>query len=382
MSRALAAAAGLVALLATMAESPEAAASPRKKIADVCEGCLATVPEDDDAPVPLLVTLHGDWGYMAPDLHRAWERFAAPRGVALLSLACPTKLGCKGSFWQWNGEPSWIVAQVDRLATSRALDRDRLWIAGWSGGASYIGMRTQEIERTFAGIVIHGGGVWPSPDDCPKEKARVVFLVGDRNPLHRNGLELRDHYARCGNELTFHLLRGAEHEAEWRALGEKGGTILDALATARMTRRASAPAAEAAPPPPAVVSATSSAGPAEVAPPQPSPSSASRVRPRAGCGCRVAAREGSRVDVAGAMLVVALLAARRRKATRGLRASSWHSVAHGAPRRCRRMAGIQASAPGNGRCVAAGHDTRSPRSRSRRHPRCDLRLRRLWWHRG
>jgi hypothetical protein len=259
---------GVIALLVA---SGAAEAAPRRTIADVCEGCLATA-SDDTGPAPLLVTLHGDWGHLAPDLHRAWERFVAPRGVALLSLACPTKLGCKNSWWQWNGEPSWIVEQVDRLAAIRAIDRDRLWIAGWSGGATYIGMRTPELERTFAGIVIHGGGHWPWPDDCPAQKARVVFLVGDRNPFHKNVLALRDHYARCGNDLTFHVLAGAEHDAEWKALGERGAAIMDVLGTTRMTRS-----------PPTVV-ATASAVPVASSPAPPV-----QMRPAAGCGCDVGA---------------------------------------------------------------------------------------------
>lgn len=301
-------AAGAIAIALLLARASTAEAAPRKKIAEVCEGCFATVPEGTE-PAPLLVTLHGDWGYMAPDLHRAWERFAAPRDVALLSLACPSKLGCKNSWWQWNGEPSWIVSQIDRLAESRAIDRDRMWIAGWSGGASYIGMRTQEIERTFAGIVIHGGGVWPWPDDCPKEKARVVFLVGDRNPLHKNGLVLRDHYARCGNDLTFHLLPGAEHDGEWKALAEKGGTILDELATARMTRPLAAPVGTIAHAPAIAAPAST---PAKSTGPAPLPAPAVQVRP-AGCGCEVGTSPGGSLF---AMLPALLLLVRRRRLAR------------------------------------------------------------------
>lgn len=299
MKRAAACSLFLAMLCATLTTRVDA--SPRKKIADVCDGCLATVPDDSD-PAPLLVTLHGDWGNMAPDLHRAWERFAAPRNVALLSLACPSKLGCKNSWWQWNGEPSWIVAQIDKLAVSRAIDRDRMWLAGWSGGASYIGMRTQELERTFAGIVIHGGGVWPWPDDCPAQKARVVFLVGDRNPLHKNGLALRDHYARCGNPLSFHLLRGAEHEGEWKALSEKGGAILDELATVRLVHPAPAVSVVEG-----VTSATTS-----VAPPTPAVQRIQPVQPRAGCGCDTGGRSASSFLAALAPLALVL----RRRARR------------------------------------------------------------------
>ena len=98
----------------------DARADKRSKITDVCAGCIASVP-DSPEPAPLLVTLHGDWGQMAPELYAAWERLAAPRGVALLSLACPTRLGCKASYWQWNGDPAWLDEQItpDVLTASR-----------------------------------------------------------------------------------------------------------------------------------------------------------------------------------------------------------------------------------------------------------------------
>ncbi len=299
--------------LASLLAAHTAEAAPRRKIADVCEGCFASVP-DDAEPAPLLVTLHGDWGYMAPDLHKAWERFAAPRGVALLSLACPAKLGCKNSWWQWNGEPSWIVEQIDRLAKARAIDRDRMWIVGWSGGASYLGMRTQELERTFAGIVVHGGGVWPWPDDCPAEKPLVIFLVGNRNPLHANGLRLRDHYARCGNEITMHLLQGADHDGEWKALDAKGGAILDALASARKTHApamAGTPTSETA-----VANVPTQTGPATES--APARAVAIQAPPRAGCGCRTTTASRSGESFACGVVAVALFViTRSRRARRG-----------------------------------------------------------------
>ena len=161
-------------------------------------------------------------------------------------------------------------------------------------------MRTQEIERKFPGIVINGGGVWPWPEECPAQKASVVFLVGDRNPLHKNGLVLRDHYQRCGNDLTFHLLRGAEHDGEWKALSEKGGVILEALATARLTRPASSAIATSAMP-----SASQSTTP-PVAPPAVQP-----IQPRAGCGCDAAGAMPGAPLVA--MLPALVLLGRRRR---------------------------------------------------------------------
>jgi MYXO-CTERM domain-containing protein len=290
------------------------------KVTGICAGCIGSVARDSSStstPAPLLVTIHGDWGPMAPELHAAWERFAAPRGFALLSLACPSELGCKRSWWVWNGEPAWISEQVDRFASRHAIDRDRLWLAGWSGGATYMGMHTQELERTFAALVFHGGGRWPSRADCAPEKAAVVFLAGDQNPLHANVLGLRRHYEKCDNEITFTLLPGAEHAAEWSALDKHGGRIADLLATKRRRPVAVAAAAAAA----AAADAQQDAEPSAVAPPPPSPPVPpptappphAAVPPRAGCACDVASGSSSPSWLLAAG-VLALVARRRSSA--------------------------------------------------------------------
>jgi predicted esterase len=304
-----------VAILATIFAARTAAAAPRPKIADVCPGCVATAP-DGTEPAPLLVVLHGDWGPMAPELHATWERFAAPRKVALLSLACPTALGCKGSWWRWNGDPAWVTEQVDRFAEKRAVDRSRVWIAGWSGGASYIGLRTQELERTFAAIVIHGGGIRPMQGGCASAKPPVVFLVGDKNPLHELALGLRAHYESCGNEIAFHLVPGGEHTAEWKALDARGPEIMDRLAKATRAAPAPPPSASDASAAPAL-----SPLPDASAPPPPSASAASSaapsVPPRAGCGCHAAPRDPrvSLAALAAALALVAIVSRRSRGAS-------------------------------------------------------------------
>ncbi|HSO37169.1 MAG TPA: PHB depolymerase family esterase [Labilithrix sp.] len=309
---ALSAAAALVALLA----ASRARAEVRPKITDICPGCLATVPQASE-PAPLLVVLHGDYGFMAPELHKAWERFAAPRGVALLSLSCPSDLGCKRSWWQWDGDPAWITVQVERLASRHALDRERLWIAGWSGGASYIGMRTQELERSFAALVIHGGGVGPSRSGCAVEtaaRARVVFLVGDKNPLHDRAVRLREHYEACGNEVSWRLLPGAEHTGEWSGLDKSGGEILDLLATKRRIaskEQEPRPAATVAASPPAAASAP---------PPAPAPTAQgpAPMPTRMGCGCHVTSRSTTPAE-AWLGVARAVVALRRRVWRRRLR---------------------------------------------------------------
>jgi poly(3-hydroxybutyrate) depolymerase len=193
-----------------------------------CVDCVAIMPETT-TPGPLLVVLHGDSGATPADLANKWDRFAAPRDVGVLALACPRDRGCKGSFWQWDGDPAWTVAQVDALAAKHPVDRHRVYLAGWSGGASYIGMHTQAFQDTFAGIVIHGGGHVPLAEGCAKTKTPIAFLYGTANPLHALGVRLHEHYESCGDELSTTLIPDADHAAELRALDDHGGAILDFL---------------------------------------------------------------------------------------------------------------------------------------------------------
>ncbi len=197
-----------------------------------CAGCRVTLPDDvGQAKTPLLVVLHGDFGAGATAQQAAWEKAALAHGVGVLALQCPVALGCKGSWWQWNGDPAWLGAQVDALAKTHPIDRDRVWIAGWSGGASYLGLRAPELAPMFAAVVYHGGGIpWPG-QGCEGKRLPSYFLVGDGNPLHGLAVRLRDEHLACHDDVTWKLVPGADHDREWKALATNAGTILDWLLT-------------------------------------------------------------------------------------------------------------------------------------------------------
>jgi predicted esterase len=224
--------------------------APRRQFEPAaCAGCVASVSEPDGGSrekIPLAVVLHGD-GDSARTMVREWEPLIAPRGWALLAIACPASQGCKGSFWQWNGDPSWLTSVIDDVAGRVPIDRKNLWLIGWSGGASYIGYRTQEIEKTFAALVIHGGGIPPRDADCTEPRAPVYFLVGDRNPLHHLAVGLRQHYEqRCPRELVWDVQAGLDHPGERRALAARGPLIVEWLAARVRSEEPAAPSPKSA----------------------------------------------------------------------------------------------------------------------------------------
>jgi len=212
--------------------TPPAKPAPPVKPKPPCPGCTLDAFGDPGAKVPLLVVLHGDHEQAATAGAR-WRAAAKQRGWALLSLQCPASEKCPGSWWQWNGDPQWVRDRVADVAAQLSIDPDRTFLAGWSGGATYLGLRAPAWHDTFAGAVIHGGGMAPreEPAPCPARALPVYFLVGDKNPLHELARDLRDYFSRCKQELRWDLIAGADHAKEAAALDAKRAlAVLDWLA--------------------------------------------------------------------------------------------------------------------------------------------------------
>jgi predicted esterase len=175
----------------------------------------------------MLVVLHGDRQSAASAAQR-WRAATKERGWVLLSIQCPVDEGCKDSWWQWNGDPSFIAKQIDKVAASVKIDRTRIALAGWSGGASYMGANANALH--YVGLVFHGGGM-TGADGCAS-KQRAYFLVGDRNPLHRLAIDLRAYFDRCKAEVVWDVIKGGDHDREDRALDRtKALAILDWLSS-------------------------------------------------------------------------------------------------------------------------------------------------------
>jgi predicted esterase len=190
-----------------------------------CKRCVVELPAKKD-PVPLVVILHGDREH-ANSAAARWHAAVKQRGWALLALECPAELGCKDSFWKWDGDPAWVADQIDVVAKQHAIDRAKIVLVGWSGGASYIGWRATAFANVAA-IVIHGGGMPPAAADCATTPPPVYFLVGDKNPLHGLAQHLRDYYQTCKAAVTWDVVANGDHGNEEAALTTtKAGAILD-----------------------------------------------------------------------------------------------------------------------------------------------------------
>ncbi len=196
-------------------------ASVRADPAPPCKGCTLDLPKAiPDAGAPLLVVLHGDREKASTAASR-WRAATKARGWVLLSLQCPVDQGCKDSWWKWDGDPQFLASMIDKVAETTKIDRTRIGLVGWSGGASYLGANARYLRDTYAGIVFHGGGMPGDEDGCTPHRQRAYFLVGDKNPLHHLAIALRERFDRCRSEIVWDVIKGGDHDREDRALDLK-----------------------------------------------------------------------------------------------------------------------------------------------------------------
>lgn len=222
----------VLALAACREASSEQANSFQVVVPDPpCEKCTLDAPAEATRPLPLLVVLHGNHEDAAAAANR-WNDVAVERGFVVLGLHCPRGAGCEdGKWYRWADTPTWIADQVREVVGAMPIDQARIYAAGWSGGATALGMHAPQLDRTFAAVVFHGGGQPPlTTEACPALEMPAYFLVGDENPAHPAAKRLRAYYERCDHEVTWDLLPGANHAREAKALDRaKASRILDWL---------------------------------------------------------------------------------------------------------------------------------------------------------
>ncbi len=263
-----------------------------------CKGCLLLTSGSAEDALPLVVVLHGDEGHPRK-VAEAWAALAE-RGLCEGQLckgstppdqrlrvflpSCPRAEGCLGSYWRWGQSPDWLFDRIDEVSARYALESNRVYVAGWSGGATYIGMKAEAFSSRVSGLSLVGGGA-PSQEQCLESPCvSVDYLMGDANPLFELARNTRDRLSECGHPLRWQELAHADHGAEWRAYQREIPAIASRLL--KLSRAACESPIEPNPPAP---SASPDPPPSTTAPSLPTVAAKPPAAPASthGCTCQV-----------------------------------------------------------------------------------------------
>jgi polyhydroxybutyrate depolymerase len=120
------------------------------------EVLVAGARPTSDRPVPVLVLFHGFAGVA--------DGFAADTGLPAATadhdvrLVVPFGLGTPAT-WEQTGGPfddaGFVAELVDDLAADPCVDPDRIWLAGYSAGAAFVGLQACALGDRLAGIVMN-----------------------------------------------------------------------------------------------------------------------------------------------------------------------------------------------------------------------------------
>ncbi|MEO7736202.1 MAG: hypothetical protein ABIY55_34910 [Kofleriaceae bacterium] len=175
-------------LLAAMVASTALASSTSAPA--ICAGCTLDAPVHGQA-MPLLVVLRAEHD----EADRAWRAPALGAGWAVLTL--------RG----WDRDPSWVGEQVFAAARQQSIDLARVYLVGGDGGATYIARHAQALSKTFAAVVITGGGAAAA---CPDPELPAYFWVdADDRPART----MRASLERCKQAVVWSAAHGTMDKA-------------------------------------------------------------------------------------------------------------------------------------------------------------------------
>jgi poly(3-hydroxybutyrate) depolymerase len=179
----------------------------------------------------LLVALHGDEGRdlgleaATGGVVSLWQQASDAAGYLLFAPACPAARGCNGAFSDWLAadgyDPSpealaWLDERVDELERRYNVDRAREYLAGYSGGAYWLGAYAPARASRFAAVAFVAGGMpaYHAFHGCPARRLPGYFLGGDGDFRTEGQMsDTASAFVACGQEIELDLVANADHQA-------------------------------------------------------------------------------------------------------------------------------------------------------------------------
>lgn len=188
-------------LLSVLAAFPGKAGEMRRIVVNGVERTYYLhAPPTVKAGAPLVIMLHGAIANGRNDVHRyGWHHMADTRDFVVAGPDAPTLRADRPesdkNFRTWNhgghraasnvtasDDVGFIAAMIDDIARVSAIDRRRVYIAGFSSGGSMAHRLGIELSGRIAAISASAGGL-PPTYDRPSRGMPILISAGDRDPV-------------------------------------------------------------------------------------------------------------------------------------------------------------------------------------------------------
>jgi len=170
--------------------------------------------------IPLLLALHGDEG--TPDyIYSVF--YGLQKTSSAFILVAPKAPQGGGSWYQATSQHvSFVNAVIAQVLAQYNIDQDRIWITGWSGGATFLGYYAILRQDILAAVVYHmgggGGGSYSPPAGSCKIPAR--FVIGSADFLYDLAKTQYNTMTSKGHETVWIELPGVGHDFQQATLPE------------------------------------------------------------------------------------------------------------------------------------------------------------------
>ncbi|MFH0888633.1 MAG: hypothetical protein V1871_05430 [Planctomycetota bacterium] len=136
----------------------------------------ANVPKQYDSKKkwPLIIGLHGTGGTGDMFLRRRWEQISNEKGYLVIAPRSP------GNNWDIKDE-DFVMACLDDFKKDYQIDTSRIYLTGFSGGASMALLFGMNNFQKFAALAMVGGGEQTGPISPNTVVLPLYFLVGEKD---------------------------------------------------------------------------------------------------------------------------------------------------------------------------------------------------------
>jgi phospholipase/carboxylesterase len=185
----------------------EETGTAEKETVERGHGYLLALPAQSRENRPLLVALHGTDS--SPDsAMKVWAQAAREADIYLL---CP---GAKGGNWDIKADKPHVLGLVHLMLEGRRVDSERVYLAGFSAGATMADILRQAEPSLFAAVVLIAGHFDEKPNGTARKEPRTaVHIVHGKRDTVFPPSTARDYAS---------VLRGRGHAVALTELPEMG----------------------------------------------------------------------------------------------------------------------------------------------------------------